>query len=135
MHRSFSFLPEYIMFEARVGEKELSPPRRRRVLLRLRVVGYGQRRRKFKGALRFVRGERVFLPLLVKIRSRFCSRQNFGVSEERFSAVSASASFQANFLVKVPQLPAPCTFPSAVRGSSRILLLPELWACKGFEEE
>ena len=39
------------------------------------------------------------------------------------------------FSVKAPQLPAPCTFPSAVRGSSWVLLLPELWACKGTEEE
>ena len=39
------------------------------------------------------------------------------------------------FLVKVPQLPAPCTFPSAVWGSSWVLLLPELWACKSIEEE
>jgi len=85
------------MFEARVGEKELYPPRRRRVLLRLKVVRYGQRRRKFKGTFRFDGGERVFLPLLVKIRSRFCSCQNFGVSEERFSAISASALLQANF--------------------------------------
>jgi len=45
---SLSLLLEFIMFEARVGEKELSPPWRRRVLLRLRVVSYGQRRRKFK---------------------------------------------------------------------------------------
>ena len=39
------------------------------------------------------------------------------------------------FLVKAPQLPAPCTFPSAVWGSSWVLLLPELWACKSIEEE
>ena len=85
------------MLEARVGKKELSPPQRLRVLLRLRVVRYGQRRHKFKGTLRFDRGEGVFLPLSVKIRSRFCSCQNFGVSEERFSATSASALLQANF--------------------------------------
>ena len=85
------------MLEARLGKKELSPPQRRHVLLRLRVVRYGPKRRKFKEAFRFVIGERVFFPLLVKIRSRFCSRQNFGVSEERFSAISASASLRANF--------------------------------------
>ena len=85
------------MFEARVGEKELFLPQRRRVLLRLRVVRYRPKRRKFKGAFCFVIGERVFFPLLVKIRSRFCSRQSFGVSEERFSAISVSASLQANF--------------------------------------
>ena len=39
------------------------------------------------------------------------------------------------FLVKAPQLPAPCTFPSAVWGSSWVLLLPELWACESIEEE
>jgi len=85
------------MFEARVGAKELSPPQRRRVLLRLQIVRHGQRRHKFKRIFQFDRGERVFLPLLVKIRSRFCSCQIFGVSEERFSAPSASALLQANF--------------------------------------
>ena len=97
------------MFEARVGEKEFSPPLRRRVLLRLQRAGHGRRRHKFKGISRFDRGERAFLPLLVKIRSRFCSRQNFGVSEERFSAISASASLQANFWWRLLnfQLPAP----------------------------
>ena len=85
------------MLEAGLGKKELSPPQRRHVPLKLRAMRYGPRRRKFKGAFRFVIGERVFFPLLVKIRSKFCSRQNFGVSEERFSATSASALLQANF--------------------------------------
>ena len=39
------------------------------------------------------------------------------------------------FSVKAPQLPAPCTFPSAVWGSSWVLLLPELWACKSIKDE
>ena len=97
------------MFEARVGEKEFSPPLRRRVLLRLQRARYGRRRHKFKGISRFDRGEMAFLPLLVKIRSRFCSCQNFGVSEERFTATSASALLQANFWQRLLnfRLPAP----------------------------
>ena len=39
------------------------------------------------------------------------------------------------FLVKAPQLPAPCTFPSAAWSSSWVLLLPELRACESIEEE
>ena len=85
------------MFETGIGEKELSPPQRRHVLLRLKRVMYGQMRHKFKRIFQFDRGERVFLPLLVKIRSRFCSCQNFGVSKERFFATSASALLLANF--------------------------------------
>ena len=97
------------MFEARVGEKEIFSPQRRRVLLRLKVVMYGQRRHKFKRILRFDRGEKVFLPLLVKIRSRFCSRQDFGVSEEGFSAIITSTLSQANFRCRLLnfRLPAP----------------------------
>ena len=108
--RSLSLLPEFIMFEARVGEKELSPPRRRRVLLRLGVVSYGQMRRKFKGALRFVRGERVFPPFLVKIQSMFCSRQDFGVLEERFSAISAVCLVAGKFLRGLPNFRLPASF-------------------------
>ena len=92
------------MLEARVGKKELSPPQRRRVLLRLRVVRYGTRRRKFKGAFRFVIGERVFFPLLVKIRSRFWSCQVFGMSEEEISAISAVYPVAGKFLWGLPNL-------------------------------
>src|SRR6266702_3583673 len=97
------------MFEARVGEKELSPPQRRRVLLRLKRVMYGQRRHKFKRIFQFDRGERAFLPLLVKIRSRFWSCQIFGMSEEGISAISAVCLVADKFLRGLPNfwLPAP----------------------------
>ena len=92
------------MLEAGFEKKELPPPQRHHVLLRLRVVRYGPRRRKFKGILRFDRGERVFFPLLVKIRSRFCSRQNFGVSEEEISAISVVCPVAGKFLWGLPNL-------------------------------
>ena len=92
------------MLEAGLGKKELSPPQRRHVLLRLKVVRYGFRRRKFKGAFRFVIGERVFFPLLVKIRNRFWSCQIFGMSEEGISAISAVCLVAGKFLWGLPNL-------------------------------
>src|SRR6266702_3103522 len=97
------------MFEARIGAKELSPPRKRRVFLRLQIVRYGPRRRRLKRIFQFERGERMFLPLLVKIRSRFWSCQIFGMSEERISAISAVCLVVGKFLRGLPNfwLPAP----------------------------
>ena len=123
------------MSEARVEEKELFPPRKRRVLLRLKVVRYGHKKHKFKRILRFDRGERVFLPLLVKIRSRFCSCQNFGVSEERFSAISVSALLQANFWWKLLNFRLPAPFLQRCKAQVGFLLLPELWVHKSIKEE
>ena len=92
------------MLEARLRKKELSPPQRRHVLLRLRVVRYVPRRRKFKGSFHFVIGERVFFPLLVKIRSRFWSCQVFGMSEEEISTISAVCPVAGKFLWGLPNL-------------------------------
>ena len=122
------------MFEARVGKNGLSPPQKRRVLLRLKIARYGHRKHKFKKILHFDRRERVSLPLLVKIRSRFCSCQNFGVSEERFSAISASALLQANIWRKPLNFQLPAPFLQWCQAQVGFLLLPESWACKRIEE-
>ena len=92
------------MLEARLRKKELSPPQRRHVFRRLRVVRHGPRRRKFKGAFHFVMGERAFPPFLVKIRSRFWSCQVFGMSEEEISAISAVCPVAGKFLWGLPNL-------------------------------
>jgi len=97
------------MFEARVGEEELSPPQRRHVLLWLKRVTYGPREHKLKRRFHFDRGERVFLPLLVKIRSRFWSYQIFGMPEEGISTISTVYLVASKFLRGLPnfRLPAP----------------------------
>ena len=79
------------VLKAMVGKKELPPPQKSRAFMRLITVKYGHRKHKFRRVLRLDPGGRVPFPLLAKIRSRFCSCQNFGMSEERFSAISASA--------------------------------------------
>ena len=80
------------MLEARVGVKGLHPPQRHRVLPRLKVMWSGQGRHRFKVILRFDKGEMVFLPLSVKIQSKYWSHQILGASEVRFSAISAICS-------------------------------------------
>uniref|UniRef100_A0A7N2KQS8 Senescence-associated protein n=2 Tax=Quercus TaxID=3511 RepID=A0A7N2KQS8_QUELO len=81
-----SYLFKVNMLEAWVGMKDLYPLQRHRIL---KVVWYGQGWHRFKPVLRFDRGKMVFLPLLVKIRSRFWSCQIFGMSEEGISAIIA----------------------------------------------
>ena len=80
------------MFETRVGVRELHPPQRRWVLPRLKVAWSGQGRHRFKIIFRLDKGEMVFLPLSVKIRSRYWSHQILGASGVRFSAISAVCS-------------------------------------------
>ena len=92
------------MLEAGLGKKELSPPQWRHVPLKLRAVRYRPRRRKFKGTFRFVIGERVFPPFLVKIRSRFWTCQVFGMSEEEISAINAVCPVAGKFLWGLPNL-------------------------------
>ena len=77
------------MSEAWVEVEELHPPQRHRTLPRLKVVWSEQGRHRFKVASRLDKVGTVPPPLSVKIRSRFWSHQIFGVSEERFSAISA----------------------------------------------
>ena len=77
------------MSEAWVEVEELHPPQRHRTLPRRKVMWPGQGRHRFKVSSRLDMVGTVPSPLLVKIRSRFWSRQIFGVSEERFSAISA----------------------------------------------
>ena len=97
------------MLEAGLGKKELSPPQWRHVPLKLRAVRYGPRRRKFEGAFRFVTGERVSPPLLVKIRSRFWPCLVLGMSEEEISTISTVYLVAGKFLRELPnfRLPAP----------------------------
>jgi len=97
------------MFETRVGEEKLSPPQRRHVLLRLRRVIYGQRRRRFKEIFPYDRGERVFPTLLVKIRSRFWSCQIFGMSEEGISTISTVYLVAGKFLRGLPNFRLPAS--------------------------
>ena len=130
--------------------EELHPPQRHRTLPRLRVVWSGQGRHKLKVTFRLDNGKMVFLPLSVKIRSRYWSHQILGASGVRFSAISA-VCYTAGLVPWRPinfRLPAsflqrcwvPCTFSSAVLASnwtprtfsstaptqSRVLLLLEL---------
>ena len=79
------------MLKVRVGKKGLSPPQKCHVLVRLITVMYGHRKHKFRRVLHLDRGGTASFLLLVKIRSRFCSCQRSGMSEERFSAIIASA--------------------------------------------
>ena len=80
------------MFETRTGVKELHPPQRRHVLPRLKVAWSGQGRHRFKIIFRLDKGEMVFLPLSIKIRSRYWSHQILSASGVRFSAISAVCS-------------------------------------------
>ena len=123
------------MFEARVGEEELSPPQRRHVLLRLKRMVYGQRRHKFKGILPFDRREKMLRPLLVKIRNRFWSCQIFGMSEEGIFAISAVCLVAGKFLRGPPNLRLPAPFLQMVLARGQVLWPPELWACESIEEE
>ena len=61
------------MFEAWVGMKGLHTLQRHRILMILKVMWYGQERHRFKSVPRFDKGEMVFLPLSIKIRSRYWS--------------------------------------------------------------
>ena len=136
------------MFEARVGEKELFLPQRRRVLLRLKIVMYGQRRHKFKRIFRFDRGKGVS-PSFSQNLKQVLFMPEFWCVRRKILRHYHLCLVTGKFLVKAPQLPAPCTFPSAVWGSSWVsctfsstvqapswvLRLPELWACKSIEEE
>jgi len=90
------------MFEARVREKELSPPRGRRVLPRLGGVMHGPRKHKLKRNLHFDGGGRAPPPLSVKIRSRFWSCQTFGMSEEGISTISTIYLAAGKFLRGLP---------------------------------
>ena len=80
------------MFETRTGVLESHPPQRRRVLPRLKVAWSGQGRHRFKIIFRLDKGEMVFLPLSIKIRSRYWSHQILSASGVRFSAISAVCS-------------------------------------------
>ena len=97
------------MFEARVREKELSSPRRRRVLPKLEGVMHGPRKHKLKRNLHFDGGGGVSPPLSVKIRSRFWSCQTFGMSEEGISTISTVYLVAGKFWRGLPnfRLPAP----------------------------
>ena len=77
------------MFEAWVGMKGFHTLQRHRILMILKVMWYGQGRHRFKSIPRFDKGEMVFFPLSVKIRSRYWSHKILGASEVRFSAISA----------------------------------------------
>ena len=70
------------MLEAWVGMMGLCPLQRHQILMILKVIWYGQGWHRFKPVPRFDKGKMVFLPLLVKIRSRFWSCQIFGMSED-----------------------------------------------------
>ena len=72
-----------------MGMKDLHTFQRHRILMILKVMWYGQGRHRFKLVPRFDKGEMVFLPLSVKIRSRYWSHQILSASEARFSAISA----------------------------------------------
>ena len=98
------------MSEARVREKELSSPRRRRVLPKLEGVMHGPRKHKLKRTLHFDGGGGVSPPLSVKIRSRFWSCQTFGMSEEGISAISAVCLIADKFLWGFPDLRLPAPF-------------------------
>jgi len=98
------------MFEARIGAKELSPPQKRCVFLRLQIVRYRPRRRRLKRISQFERGERMFLLLLVKIRSRFWSCQIFGMPEEGISAISAVCLVAGKLLRGLPN----CRLPASL---------------------
>ena len=95
------------MFEAWVVMKDLHLLQRHRILLRLKVMWSGQGRHRFKIILRFDKGEMVFLPLLVKIRSRLWSHQILGASEVRFSVINAVCSIAGVANMGAHQLPAP----------------------------
>jgi len=98
------------MFETGIGKKELSPPQRRHVLLRLEGVVHGQGRHKFKRLLHFVGGEKMFPLLLVKIRSRFWSCQIFGMFEEGISTISTVYLVVGEFLRGPPNFRLPTPF-------------------------
>ena len=97
------------MFEASVEMEELNPPQRHRTLPRRKVVWSRQGRHRFKVSSRLDMVGMVPSHLLVKIRSRFWSRQMFGVSEERFSAISAVCLVAGKFWCRLLnfRLPAP----------------------------
>ena len=97
------------MFEARMWVKELHSPQRHRTLPRLKVMWSGQGRHRFKIIFRLGKGKMVFLPLSVKIRSRYWSHQIFGASEARFSAISAVCFIAGMILWRLInfRLPAP----------------------------
>ena len=109
-HKSFRFFVEEIMFEARIREKETSPPRRRRVLSRPEGVIHGPRKHKLKRNLHFYGGGRVSPPLSVKIRSRFWSCQIFGMSEEGISTISTVYLVAGKFLRGLPNFRLPVPF-------------------------
>ena len=89
--------------------KDLHLLQRHRILLRLKVMWSGQGRHRFKIILRFDKGKMVFLPLSVKIRSRYWSHQILGASEVRFSAISAVCSIAGVVIQRLInfRLPAP----------------------------
>ena len=70
---------------------------------------YGQGRHRFKSVSRFDKGKMIFLPLSVKIRSRYWSHQILGASEARFSAISAVCFIAGMILWRLInfRLPAP----------------------------
>ena len=107
---SSAILPQSKMFEAWVGMKGLHTLQRHRILMILKVMWYGQGRHRFKSVPRFDKGEMVFLPLSVKIRSRFWSHQIFSVSEERISAISAVCLVAGKFLWRLLNFRFPAPF-------------------------
>ena len=106
-----------VMFEARMGMKEPHPLQKHWVLPRLRMARSGQGRQRLKTVLRSHKVGAGPLPLSVKIRSRYWSRQIFDATAVGFSVIStirfiaSAANIEAHQLSVWPpmntQLPAP----------------------------
>ena len=90
--------------------KELHPPQRHRTLPKLKVIWSGQGRHRFKVSSRLDMVGTIPPPLSVKIRSSIWSYQVFGVSEERFSSLSAVCFFASMILWRLINFRFPASF-------------------------
>lgn len=106
------------MFEARGGVKELSPPQRRRVLLRLKEVRYGQRRHKFKRIFCFDKRGNGVSPSFSQNPKQVLFMPEFWCVRRKILRHQCRLPCRRQILGWAPQLPAPCTFPSMVWASS-----------------